>query len=68
MRILYDRERCVGSGACVFAAPEVFDQDDDGRVRPLTERPAPVQLAAVRDAVAMCAVSALGLREGDPPG
>lgn len=32
-RIEADRDRCVGTGACAFAAPEVFDQDsEDGRV------------------------------------
>ncbi|MEU6183870.1 ferredoxin [Streptomyces coeruleorubidus] len=30
MRIHLDREKCIGSGQCVLAAPEWFDQDDDG--------------------------------------
>jgi ferredoxin len=25
-----DRDACMGSGNCVFWAPEVFDLDDDG--------------------------------------
>lgn len=28
--IRLDRGRCVGAGQCVLAAPEVFDQDEDG--------------------------------------
>jgi ferredoxin len=28
--ITVDRDRCIGSGACVFAAPDVFDLDDGG--------------------------------------
>ncbi|MFE3887759.1 ferredoxin [Streptomyces lydicus] len=35
-----DRERCVGAGQCVLAAPEVFGQDDgDGIVVLETEHP-----------------------------
>ncbi|MCZ7525542.1 MAG: ferredoxin [Acidimicrobiia bacterium] len=30
MRIEVDRDVCMGSGNCLFWAPGVFDQDDDG--------------------------------------
>ena len=29
-RIVIDRERCVGSGNCLYWAPATFDLDDDG--------------------------------------
>ena len=29
-RILIDREKCIGSGNCVFNAGDVFEQDEDG--------------------------------------
>jgi ferredoxin len=33
VRIIVDRELCVGAGQCVWALPSVFDQDEeDGRV------------------------------------
>lgn len=32
MKIAIDHDGCIGSGECVLAAPEVFDQDDDGIV------------------------------------
>lgn len=32
MKIIVDRDKCIGGGQCVVAAPEVFDQDDDGLV------------------------------------
>ena len=41
MLIRADRDKCIGSGACVLAAPRVFDQDDDGIVTPLTDAPTP---------------------------
>ncbi len=30
-RIVIDRDRCVGSGNCLFWAPGTFDLDDEGR-------------------------------------
>ncbi|MFJ2868461.1 ferredoxin [Kitasatospora sp. NPDC087314] len=30
VRINLDREKCIGSGQCVLAAPDWFDQDEDG--------------------------------------
>ena len=30
IRIVIDRERCVGSGNCLYWAPGTFDLDDDG--------------------------------------
>jgi ferredoxin len=32
VKIEVDREICVGAGNCVLAAPDLFDQDDDGIV------------------------------------
>ncbi|MEV6800413.1 ferredoxin [Micromonospora rifamycinica] len=57
-----DRGRCCGSGNCVLAAPEVFDQNDtDGLV--LLRDPAP--RAALRDrvqrAVDLCPADAIRL-------
>jgi ferredoxin len=30
LEITVDREKCMGSGNCIFWAPGVFDLDDDG--------------------------------------
>ncbi|MHB1519024.1 MAG: ferredoxin [Acidimicrobiales bacterium] len=30
VEISVDREKCMGSGNCVYWAPQVFDLDDDG--------------------------------------
>jgi ferredoxin len=32
MKVSVKAEHCVGAGECLFAAPDVFDQDDDARV------------------------------------
>ncbi|MEU7283557.1 ferredoxin [Streptomyces sp. NPDC045431] len=68
MRIDIDRERCVGSGMCVYALPAVFDQsDEDGRVvlaggDPPTGYGAP-SIRALRAAAAGCPVAAISLGE-----
>jgi ferredoxin len=58
-----DRDRCMGTGACAFTAPDVFDVDDSGRVVMIgtvatgDER--------VREAVAGCPMEALRLVGSD---
>jgi ferredoxin len=59
MRVLVDRERCIGSGACEALAPDVFEVGDDGVVTVLPPGPGPADEAAVRDAVAQCPTGAL---------
>ena len=61
-RVEADRDRCMGTGACAFAVPDVFEVDATGRVavvgdvKPGDER--------VRAAVADCPMEALRLVEG----
>ena len=56
VRIIADRNRCVGAGQCVLSAPDVFDQsDEDGRVVILPDprlREATVPNATLREATA----------------
>ncbi|MEU6606470.1 ferredoxin [Streptomyces shenzhenensis] len=62
-KISAERDRCVGAGQCVLAAPAVFDQDEeDGLVRVLDERPPVSQSDAVHAAVRACPSGALVLR------
>jgi ferredoxin len=55
MKITVDQRRCVASGNCVLAAPEVFDQrEEDGTVVLLDPSP-PAELGEpVRLAEALC--------------
>ena len=54
MKINVDRDACCGAGQCVLLAPDVFDQDEEGIVVLLDERPAPELDFAVQEAVSMC--------------
>ncbi|MFF1465171.1 ferredoxin [Streptomyces sp. NPDC058330] len=54
MRVTTDRDRCVGSGQCAMLSPDVFDQDDEGLVLVLRERPAAELLEDVHRAADLC--------------
>jgi ferredoxin len=64
MRVVADRNVCVGAGMCVLTAPGVFDQDEEeGLVSLLVERPGPAEIERVRRAVDLCPSGALSLEE-----
>jgi ferredoxin len=64
LKIVADRDVCIGAGMCVMSAPEVFDQDDDGVVVVVqVEVPAEHADAAAR-AVASCPSGALRRVDG----
>lgn len=64
MRVELDEPKCVASGQCVMASPEVFDQrDDDGVAILLEEKPGDELLDGVREAVAICPAAAIRLVE-----
>jgi ferredoxin len=64
MRVELDEPKCVASGQCVLASPEVFDQrDDDGVAILLDETPGAELLDGVREAVAICPAAAIRLVE-----
>jgi ferredoxin len=63
MRIIADREACVGAGQCVLSADTVFDQDDDdGRVLLLSAL-ADGDVDGVEQAVLLCPAQALTLAD-----
>ncbi|WP_210583872.1 ferredoxin [Streptomyces sp. GESEQ-35] len=64
MRVELDEPKCVASGQCVMAAPDVFDQrDDDGVAILLDEEPAADLHDEVREAAAICPAAAIRLVE-----
>lgn len=64
MRVVFDEPKCVSSGQCVAAAPEVFDQrEEDGYTILLDETPAAELHESVREAAAVCPALAIRLVE-----
>jgi ferredoxin len=54
MQVTIDTDKCIASGGCVFACPEVFDQDDDGIVVLLQANPPEELRDKVNEAIDAC--------------
>ncbi|WP_337662154.1 ferredoxin [Actinoalloteichus sp. AHMU CJ021] len=64
VRVAVDRERCCAAGMCALVAPATFSQDDeDGRVVVLEERPPEGERASVAEAAAICPCGVISLLE-----
>lgn len=63
LKLSADRDICIGSGLCVLANEDVFDQDDDGIVVLLNDQP--VDDERIRDAVRNCPSGALRISAAD---
>lgn len=59
IRVTADAGRCVVSSLCVYRAPAVFDQDDDGHVTLLDPRPPVEHHEAVWRAARGCPTRAI---------
>ncbi len=62
-RISVDTGKCIGSAQCVLAAPEVFDQDDDGFVMVLEENPSGEAESTARTARGICPAQAISVHD-----
>ncbi|MEO3795016.1 ferredoxin [Nonomuraea sp. B10E15] len=66
MKITWNEERCCGSGQCVLAAPDLFDQrEEDGLAVLLHPYPEAEQHASAREAALLCPGRAISI-EGSP--
>ena len=62
-RISVDTGKCIGSAQCVLAAPDVFDQDDDGFVMVLEENPSGEAETTARTAQGICPAQAIAVHD-----
>lgn len=65
MKIVVDRDRCVGTGMCESIAPDVFEVADDGTLVVHRETVTRQESSSIRQAVASCPAVALALRRSD---
>lgn len=63
VKVLADRNVCIGAGMCVMTDDEVFDQDDDGAVLLRRDQVPEDHRQRVREAVNLCPSGALSLSE-----
>lgn len=65
MRVVVERDLCVGAGNCVWKLPQVFAQrEEDGLVRLLSTTPDPSLRDRISQAVVDCPSQAIGLEVG----
>jgi ferredoxin len=62
MHITVDVDKCIASGGCVFACPEVFGQDDDGIVVLLQDSPGEELRSKVNDAIDACPAAVIDVQ------
>jgi ferredoxin len=62
-RISVDTGKCIGSAQCVLAAPDVFDQDDDGFVTVLDDNPSGEAETTARTARGICPAQAITVHD-----
>lgn len=58
-RVIVDRSLCQDHGQCVFAAPEVFELDEDGHLVVQVEEPDEALRGRCEDAADVCPVQAI---------
>ncbi len=64
MKVIVDKELCIGCGVCIDICPDVFEMDaEDGKVK-AKETPIPVKAEDdCRDAAAQCPVEAIQIED-----
>ncbi len=62
-KVVVDRDLCQDHGQCVFAAPDVFQLDDDGALVVLLDEADDALRSSVEDAADVCPVQAISIRD-----
>jgi ferredoxin len=63
VKVIADRDVCIGAGVCVMSTEVVFDQDDDGIVVVLVDDVPESEEEAARKAVQLCPSGALTMAQ-----
>ncbi len=62
MKVVVDMAKCADHGQCVYAAPEVFQLDDNGKLV-YEATPDPAVRDEVEEAVDACPLQAISIEE-----
>ncbi|MEI8056362.1 MAG: ferredoxin [Actinomycetes bacterium] len=62
-KVIVDMNLCQDHGQCVFAAPEVFELDDAGKLVVLLTEPDDSMRSSVEDAADVCPVQAISIQD-----
>lgn len=60
MKIIIDKEACIGDGICVSLCPDVFRMADDGKAEVIDEQS---NEPCVQDAIDACPTEAISIEE-----
>ena len=63
MKIKVNQEACIGCGACVASAEDLFDFNEDGISQPKVEEVPEEKKAEAQDAVDTCPTGAISVEE-----
>jgi ferredoxin len=61
LKVIVDRDICQNHGQCVFAAPQVFELDEEGELVVLDDEPDESLRDAVEEAADVCPTQAITL-------
>lgn len=59
MKVVVNRDNCIGCGACEAICPEVFQLDDEGLSTVVCENFEEVDESTIKEAVESCPTSAI---------
>jgi ferredoxin len=63
VKVIASQTSCIGAGQCVLSAPNVFAQQDDGRVILLAENPGASDQDGAREAASLCPSGSIDIKD-----
>lgn len=63
MKVIIDRDECIGDGICENVCPEVFEVRDDGLAYVLSFEETPELIEKIEEAIDECPTSAISMEE-----
>jgi len=61
MKIIIDKDKCIGCGTCAALMPEIFEIDADFKA--VVKKDSSFDVAAIKDVIASCPVEAISFIE-----